>query len=69
MSRSMHDATDDHRGTSARRGEVTLATRVAPLCRSASYPERSATVEAIETRLSWVFLTPERAWKLKKPVR
>ncbi|MFW5969003.1 MAG: hypothetical protein ACOCP9_00035, partial [Halofilum sp. (in: g-proteobacteria)] len=22
-----------------------------------------------ETRLSWVFLTPDRAWKLKKPVR
>jgi aminoglycoside phosphotransferase family enzyme len=50
------------------RGDPTLATRVAFLSRPDSYPERPSTVEAIETRLSWVFLTPERAWKLKKPV-
>jgi len=49
--------------------EVTLATKVAFLSRPESYAERPATIEAIETRLSWVFLTPTRAWKLKKPVR
>lgn len=48
--------------------DTTLATRVAYLSRPDSYPERPSTVEAIETRLSWVFLTPDRAWKLKKPV-
>ncbi|MDZ7828531.1 MAG: hypothetical protein U5K33_03250 [Halofilum sp. (in: g-proteobacteria)] len=48
---------------------VTLATKVAFLGRPGSYPESPSTVEAIETRLSWVFLTPAHAWKLKKPVR
>lgn len=57
-------------GTSAaEHGETpTLATRVAFLSRPDSYPGHPPTVEAIETRLSWVFLTPERVWKLKKPV-
>lgn len=48
---------------------VTLATKVAFLGRPDSYPESPRTVEAVETRLSWVFLTPTHAWKLKKPVR
>lgn len=48
---------------------VTLAAKVAFLSRPESYPGHPATVDAVETRLSWVFLTPERAWKLKKPVR
>lgn len=64
MSRPTSDRPDDERG------QPTLAARVAFLSRPDSYPEeRPATVEAIETRLSWVFLTPEHAWKLKKPVR
>lgn len=61
-----------HAGCHPHRGDCrtpTLATRVAFLSRPESYPEHPATVEAIETRLSWVFLTPEHAWKLKKPVR
>lgn len=66
----MQYTADDRPGADSRRGhEVTLATKVAFLSRPDSYPERPATVEAIETRLSWVFLTPTRAWKLKKPVR
>lgn len=47
---------------------ITLAAKVAFLSRPDSYPGQPATVDAIETRLSWVFLTPNRAWKLKKPV-
>ncbi len=39
------------------------------LSRPESYPEPTAAVEAIETHLSWVFLTDGNAWKLKKPVR
>lgn len=48
---------------------VTLEAKVAFLRRRESYPGSPATVEPVETRLSWVFLTPERAWKLKKPLR
>lgn len=33
------------------------------------YPEPSTRVEAVETHMSWVFLTDTRAYKLKKPVR
>jgi uncharacterized protein len=43
--------------------------KVAALRDPASYPERPATIEVVETHMSWVFLTPREAWKLKKPVR
>ncbi len=42
-----------------------LAAKVAFLLRRA-FPEPP---EPIETHMSWVFLTPDRAYKLKKPVR
>jgi uncharacterized protein len=48
---------------------VTLEAKLAFLRRPESYPERPRRVEAIETHMSWVFLTEERAYKLKKPVR
>ncbi|MEK4032655.1 hypothetical protein WOC76_03000 [Methylocystis sp. IM3] len=35
----------------------------------ASYPLRPASVEVIETHMSYVFLAGDRAYKLKKPVR
>lgn len=34
-----------------------------------AYPERPASVEVLETHRSWVFLTPTRAYKLKKAAR
>jgi aminoglycoside phosphotransferase family enzyme len=34
-----------------------------------TYPEKPASVEVVETHMSWVFLTPHHAFKLKKPVR
>lgn len=34
-----------------------------------NYPGHPRAVEQIETHMSWVFLTPEHAWKLKKPYR
>lgn len=46
-----------------------LAAKVAFLSRRASYPEPTARIEAIETHMSWVFLTDRHAYKLKKPVR
>lgn len=51
------------------RTEPSLATKLAFLRRPQSYPEQPASVEVIETHLSWVFLTPTRVYKLKKPLR
>ena len=44
-------------------------TKVALLRQPQTYPEKPARVEAVETHMSWVFLTPQHAFKLKKPVR
>lgn len=46
-----------------------LADKVAALREPASYPEPTRRVEAVETHMSWVFLTDHHAYKLKKPVR
>lgn len=53
----------------SRGGEVPLAQKVAVLSAPAAYPLPVASVRAIETHMSWVFLTGGHAWKLKKPVR
>jgi aminoglycoside phosphotransferase family enzyme len=53
---------------SARR-EIPVEEKVAFLRDPAAYPEAPSTVVVRETHMSWVFLTPERAFKLKKPVR
>jgi aminoglycoside phosphotransferase family enzyme len=47
---------------------VTLESKVAFLRQPASFQERTYRVEAIETHMSWVFLTDRHAYKLKKPV-
>jgi aminoglycoside phosphotransferase family enzyme len=46
-----------------------LEPKVAFLKRPQSYPEATGRVETIETHMSWVFLTQDYAYKLKKPVR
>ena len=48
---------------------VSLAAKVAFLSRPESYSPRTERVDVIETHVSWVFLTDQRAYKLKKPVR
>jgi uncharacterized protein len=40
----------------------------AALARPESYPDGAAAVEVHETHISWVFLTGDRAYKLKKPI-
>lgn len=45
-----------------------LAAKVAFLGRPDSYPEPTARVVAVETHFSWLFLTDQLAYKLKKPV-
>lgn len=50
-------------------GEPALEAKVAFLRQPASYPEPAYRVEALETHMSWVFLTDGHAYKLKKPVR
>lgn len=46
-----------------------LDAKVDALRSPSAYAEHPASVEAIETHMSWVFLTPDHAYKLKKPVR
>jgi aminoglycoside phosphotransferase family enzyme len=46
-----------------------LSAKVAALRTPAPYPDHPAQVRALETHMSWVFLTPAQAYKLKKPVR
>jgi uncharacterized protein len=50
-------------------GRERLAETVAALRRPASYPGQVQRIEAIETHMSWVFLTETHAYKLKKPLR
>jgi len=45
-----------------------LEAKVGFLGRPDAYPEATARVEAVETHMSWVFLTDTHAYKLKKPV-
>lgn len=49
--------------------EPALAAKVDFLQQPGNYPERPAAIEVIETHLSWVFLSPRRVYKLKKPLR
>jgi uncharacterized protein len=42
---------------------------VAAMLRPELYPERPSRVELRETHISWVFLTPEHAYKVKKPLK
>lgn len=51
-----------------RASEVDLDTKVAFLKQSESYPERPLRIDAVETHMSWIFLTGRHAYKLKKPV-
>lgn len=48
--------------------DITLDAKVAFLRQPTSFPEPGYRVEAIETHMSWVFLTNGYAYKLKKPV-
>ena len=48
---------------------ASLETKLDFLGRPAAYPEAPSRVEAVETHMSWVFLTDTHAYKLKKPVR
>ena len=49
--------------------DASIDEKVAFLQRPETYPTRPARVEVIETHMSWVFLTDEFVYKLKKPVR
>lgn len=47
----------------------TLAEKVEFLRRPEVYARPTASVETVETHMAWVFLTEDRVYKLKKPVR
>jgi aminoglycoside phosphotransferase family enzyme len=44
-------------------------TKIARLRQPQTYPDKPAGINVVETHMSWVFLTPYHAFKLKKPVR
>jgi aminoglycoside phosphotransferase family enzyme len=48
--------------------DVPLIIKVDFLSKASSYPDHPSGIEAIETHMSWVFLTRHHAYKLKKPV-
>ncbi len=48
---------------------VTLAAKLDFLRQPGAYAEATSRVDAVETHMSWVFLTDTCAYKLKKPVR
>lgn len=48
---------------------MTIEAKVEFLKRPDIYPDKPRQVEAVETYMSWVFLTDNYACKLKKPVR
>lgn len=50
-------------------GDVSLDTKVAFLRQPDAYDDRPGFVEAEETHMSWVFLTRDYAYKLKKAIR
>jgi aminoglycoside phosphotransferase family enzyme len=52
-----------------REDSSSLAEKVSFLSEPAAYRHATSRVEARETHMSWVFLTDERVYKLKKPVR
>ncbi|HSJ96798.1 MAG TPA: hypothetical protein VLC53_06990 [Myxococcota bacterium] len=49
--------------------EPGIEAKVAFLRRPDAYPDPPRRVEALETHMSWVFLTDRHAYKLKKPIR
>jgi len=48
--------------------DISLESKIAFLRQPRSFPEPTFRVEAVETHMSWVFLTDAYAYKLKKPV-
>ena len=50
-------------------GSISSPAIVEFLSSSDAYPDRPQRVERMETHISWVFLTPRFAYKLKKPVK
>ena len=49
--------------------DIALDAKVALLRDPRTYPDSPRAITAIETHMSWVFLTETHAYKLKKPVR
>ena len=49
--------------------DISLEEKLAFLHNPSCYPQCVFKIETIETHMSWVFLTDENAYKLKKPVR
>jgi aminoglycoside phosphotransferase family enzyme len=53
----------------ARKSEVPLEAKLRFLQSASAYPHARQAPECVETHMSWVFLSGDRVYKLKKPVR
>jgi uncharacterized protein len=62
--RSVHAARMSSRNSNSR-----LAEKVRFLSNAQAYPVTCGVVETLETHMSWIFLTEDLVYKLKKPVR
>jgi aminoglycoside phosphotransferase family enzyme len=49
--------------------DIELRAKVDYLSQAATYAERPATIETIETHFAWVFIAGDLVYKLKKPLR
>lgn len=49
--------------------DVSLERKVEALCNPGIYPEGAGSVDVRESHMSWVFLTEQFAYKMKKPVK
>lgn len=58
-----------HVSTRPEQAAASLEAKLGFLGRPDAYPEAPSRVDAVETHMSWVFLTDSHAYKLKKPVR
>lgn len=65
----MDKSSPPHFSTRPERAAASLEAKLGLLGRPDAYLEAPSRVEAVETHMSWVFLTDTHAYKLKKPVR
>ncbi len=48
---------------------VSIGEKIAFLSQTKNYSETTSTVEALETHMSWVFMTHDYVYKMRKPIR
>jgi len=68
MTSTYHDSSHPQIAAN-RKADIDIAAKVAFLSQPSVYPDHPSRVDVIQTHMSWVFLTDQLVYKLKKPVR